>query len=305
MANLKLGFHPIFRSILNHWVWQDKPFRNGQAWVDMILMANHGDHPIKLSNGKTMLIKKGELFRTRETLAKRWGWKKGKVTRFLNRLKDDGMISIENVFLSGQRRSIITLLNYNRLHDEASGKTTMERTMNRTENRTENRAKDGSYTKNVEKNDLLKELKKELKENNYTHNGNDVCSEDLNKFGLEDNIYNAKDIFDHWNQQSIITHTNIQEHISPISKALEFSNSADIKSAISNYAKVLKDSTYYYSHKYTLPNFLKSIDRFLPINFDSESYLDLNVKKNDIPIDEDFYDNNLDIQKGTYHDDAS
>ena len=37
------NFFLVNRSILNHWVWDDKPFSKGQAWIDLIALANHTD----------------------------------------------------------------------------------------------------------------------------------------------------------------------------------------------------------------------------------------------------------------------
>lgn len=41
---------------MDNWVWQDKPFSHGQAWVDMILMANHKDTDV-LFDGKVISLK--------------------------------------------------------------------------------------------------------------------------------------------------------------------------------------------------------------------------------------------------------
>lgn len=38
------GWIKIHRDILYHEIWSDKPFSKGQAWIDLILMANHSDN---------------------------------------------------------------------------------------------------------------------------------------------------------------------------------------------------------------------------------------------------------------------
>lgn len=50
------GWVVLDRKIMDNWVWQDKPFSHGQAWVDMILMANHKDTDV-LFDGKVISLK--------------------------------------------------------------------------------------------------------------------------------------------------------------------------------------------------------------------------------------------------------
>jgi hypothetical protein len=40
------GYVSIHREIFDHWVWKEKPFSRGQAWIDLIMMANHCDAKI-------------------------------------------------------------------------------------------------------------------------------------------------------------------------------------------------------------------------------------------------------------------
>lgn len=37
------NFLPLNRSIQKHWLWNEKPFSKGQAWIDLILLANYED----------------------------------------------------------------------------------------------------------------------------------------------------------------------------------------------------------------------------------------------------------------------
>ena len=113
------GAHPIHRSIFGHWVWDDKPFAMGQAWVDLILLANHADSRAVI-RGRVYEVKRGQVFRSKLVLGERWGWSRGKVDRFLVWLEKDQMILQE----TGQHAPLITLLNYDRLHHEAFKKRT-------------------------------------------------------------------------------------------------------------------------------------------------------------------------------------
>lgn len=98
----------LHREITEHWLWKDKPFSKGQAWVDMILLANHTENKVPY-NDKVTVISRGEFIRSERFLAMRWGWSKASVHRFLILLKNDSMIDIK----SNQKANQISILNYN------------------------------------------------------------------------------------------------------------------------------------------------------------------------------------------------
>jgi len=89
--NHKKGYVAIFRSIQDHWLWQDKPFSRGQAWTDILLQANHSEVKVAIGN-QIIICGRGESLNSLETWAERWGWDKSKVRRFLNMLESDTMI---------------------------------------------------------------------------------------------------------------------------------------------------------------------------------------------------------------------
>lgn len=37
------GWQKVYRDITKHWLWEDKPFSRGQAFIDLLLMVNHQD----------------------------------------------------------------------------------------------------------------------------------------------------------------------------------------------------------------------------------------------------------------------
>lgn len=57
------GFIPLAKQIQNHWLWTDKPFARGQAWIDLIIMANFEDRQI-ISKGVIVKVERGQVFRT-------------------------------------------------------------------------------------------------------------------------------------------------------------------------------------------------------------------------------------------------
>ena len=86
------GWIKVDRKIQDHWLWDDKPFSRGQAWIDLILLANHKDADF-VSGLQTVHGKRGTVYKSHLFLAKRWGWDRKKVARFLNALENAQMIS--------------------------------------------------------------------------------------------------------------------------------------------------------------------------------------------------------------------
>lgn len=73
-----------------------------QAWIDLLIMANHNGRIIYI-RGNKVEINRGEIARSTEGLAQRWMWSRGKVIRFLNELENSKMIV-------QQKNRVITLL---------------------------------------------------------------------------------------------------------------------------------------------------------------------------------------------------
>ena len=101
------GWISVHRQIQNHWLWTDKPFSKGQAWIDMLMLANHVDNKILLGN-ELIEVKAGSFITSEVKLAERWGWSRHKVRDFLDLLQQDKMI----VKKSDSKRTTIFLSNY-------------------------------------------------------------------------------------------------------------------------------------------------------------------------------------------------
>lgn len=89
------------------WLWNDKPFSRGQAWIDLLLMANYQDQKVVLK-GQVVELKRGQLIRGTDNLAERWGWSRNKVLRTLDWYAKEGMIQ-KNGTRNG---TLITIENY-------------------------------------------------------------------------------------------------------------------------------------------------------------------------------------------------
>lgn len=106
------SWHPIMRSILNHWVWKERPFSKGQAWLDMILLAQFQPQK-RMVQGHLIDLEVGDLCWPKYKLSERWGWSQDKVGRFLDALEGESMVRVK----TEQRLTVIKLLNYKTLHE--------------------------------------------------------------------------------------------------------------------------------------------------------------------------------------------
>ena len=80
------GYISVHRRLRGNWVWKDKPFSKGQAWIDMLLKANHAGRKMATKGG-FLEIGRGQFVRTEEGLANDFGWSRGKVRLFLKILE--------------------------------------------------------------------------------------------------------------------------------------------------------------------------------------------------------------------------
>lgn len=102
------GYIKLHRQITDCWIWfDDDKFSKAQAWIDLLMMANHKD--VKLPfNGKIIVIKRGQFITSIRKLAERWKWSKDKTAKFLDLLQSDEMLVRE----SDTKRTLITIVNY-------------------------------------------------------------------------------------------------------------------------------------------------------------------------------------------------
>ena len=110
------GWICLHRSIQDSWLWQNEKnesFSNGQAWIDMILLANHEDRTIRV-NSDIKTIKRGQFYTSIVKLANRWNWSRNRVKRFLKMLEKDNMV--EATYETGCGTTL-TLVNYGKFQD--------------------------------------------------------------------------------------------------------------------------------------------------------------------------------------------
>lgn len=103
------GWIKLHRKIAENPIWLSEPFTDGQALVDLIILANHKEGLLKV-RGIRLQIKRGQVGWSELKLAERWQWSRGKVRRFLKHLEGEKVIKIEQQ--KNKVTSLITIINY-------------------------------------------------------------------------------------------------------------------------------------------------------------------------------------------------
>lgn len=85
------GWIKIHRKIEQNDLWFYEPFSKAQAWIDLLILANHKDSEISV-RGNILKIQRGQVGWSKDSLAKRWQWSKNKVFRFLDFLESKKQI---------------------------------------------------------------------------------------------------------------------------------------------------------------------------------------------------------------------
>lgn len=103
------GYIKLFRALAASEMWTKEPFTRGQAWVDLLMLANYAPGHLRV-RGNRIEVSRGQVGWSAEALAKRWMWSRGKVDRFLKELQIEQQIEQQKSFLS----TVLTITNYDR-----------------------------------------------------------------------------------------------------------------------------------------------------------------------------------------------
>ena len=101
------GWVKVHRKIWDNKIWTSEPFTRGQAWIDLLLLANHEYGYFYLRDHKVE-VERGQVGWSQLKLATRWKWSRTKVRKFLNDLEKEQQIKQQQ----SHTTSIITILNY-------------------------------------------------------------------------------------------------------------------------------------------------------------------------------------------------
>ncbi|MFZ5968409.1 MAG: hypothetical protein ACOYVK_14700 [Bacillota bacterium] len=146
------GWIKLHRNIQEHWLYQEiRSFSKFEAWVDMLMMANHSSNKFVLGN-EIVEVERGSFITSIRKLGDRWKWSNKKVVCFLKLLRNDQMISFE----SNTKRTHIAIENYSKYQDrENTEETRREHTGNTQEtqkhtNKNDKNDKEDIYTSEFE-----------------------------------------------------------------------------------------------------------------------------------------------------------
>ena len=144
------GWIKLYRKMRNNPLWQEKrSFSKAEAWIDILMEARHSEEPIKVLIGSQLIeCCRGQIIKSLDTFATRWGWSKSKVRRFLHLLQEMNQIRHENV----TKTTRITVCNYDTYNDprnEDEPKMNHKRNANETQVAPNKNVKKDKNVKNV------------------------------------------------------------------------------------------------------------------------------------------------------------
>ena len=117
------GYIKLWRKIQDSDLWKEEKFTRGQAWVDLIMLANHKPGHIRI-RGIKINIDRGQLAYSELSLSKRWRWSRGKTRRFLKELSSNPVQQITQQ--TNNLTSLISIINYSQY--QGTGQQTVQQT---------------------------------------------------------------------------------------------------------------------------------------------------------------------------------
>lgn len=145
------GWLKLHRALSYHALWLGEKFSRGQAWVDLLMLANHRLGYVRV-RGLRVEIQRGQVGHSEVTLAARWQWSRDKVRRFMQELEQDSMITAKR----DSKISIITILNYDQYQDSSDVDNTANKTAKHTADRQQTRQQ--TDTNKNDKNEKKKDI---------------------------------------------------------------------------------------------------------------------------------------------------
>jgi hypothetical protein len=193
------GWITLHRKIEENELWLSEPFTRGQAWVDLLLIANHKPQLLYKRN-IPITIERGQVGWSQEKLAKRWKWGRKKVETFLKTLENAQQIKLEKKYTLS-RIIIINYDKYQQKEQQSHNSRTTDRTNNNNDNNENNIPSDKSQGLADNKKDMgwNKESEDAYEEREVNYDSDGSVSE--KKKGNETaRGYRASDVVEYWNQ---------------------------------------------------------------------------------------------------------
>jgi hypothetical protein len=134
--------------LAHHDLWLMEPFTRGQAWVDLLMLAQSKPGWIMV-RGISVDLDRGQVGYSELSLSERWKWSRNKVRLFIDTLRKRQMVDVRK----DNKTTVITVLNF----DSYQARPTADGTANGTANDTA----EGQQTDNRRTLTRIKEGKKE------------------------------------------------------------------------------------------------------------------------------------------------
>lgn len=150
------GWIRLHRQIMEMPDWLAEPFTRGQAWIDLLLLANHETGYIR-RRGILIAVDRGQVGYSERKLAERWQWSRDKVRRFLSAMTRLARISystsLKTIPKNTSVSSLISIINYDKYQANNTEDDTEDDTENNT--RTKNDNNDNKRTPDFSEIELL------------------------------------------------------------------------------------------------------------------------------------------------------
>lgn len=175
------GWIKLHRKLSDNPLWTCEPFTKGQAWVDLILLANH-EYNYFYKRGIKIEVQRGQIGISEVGLSDRWKWSRTKVRLFLNQLEKEQQIIQQKCNVT----QLVTIINYDyyqqkeqqTIHQKDTKRTPKEHQKDTNKN-DKNEENDKNEKKYIEEAYLLNEFSKSLFNEKYVNNNSLDCFDKL------------------------------------------------------------------------------------------------------------------------------
>lgn len=120
------GWIKLHRSICDNKLWFEEPFTRAQAWIDLLILANHEQMTL-YKRGIRVVVNRGEVGWAERELSERWRWSRGKLRRYLKTLEMEQQI----VQQKNHTLSRIIIKNYSKYQENSTTDSTTDSTNNK------------------------------------------------------------------------------------------------------------------------------------------------------------------------------
>lgn len=118
VRNKKNGYISLHRKFREHWLWKvPRKFSEAEAWIDMIMEANHKPEVWEKGNVKVP-IDRAQFISSEVQMANNWDWTRKKVRHFLSKLESETMIKKTSTAMY----TMIEIINYDNYQVEPDKK---------------------------------------------------------------------------------------------------------------------------------------------------------------------------------------